>query len=356
VAFGEKEQGKEQGHLVASTQVFLFRTFSSVLLLFLHLLLQIACKGFAEFAYLPTRRGFSSFFGYANGAIDYWTHDTNEWLVGRRTNPRVPTPGSLGHDWWRGEAPVPRAQVDGQHGSSLIARAAVAVVAAHGAEVRAARAASGGGSDDGGGGGSSGSGGGSDGPPLFLYVASQAPHLHFTGAPQDMYAAVDRAFAAAAGNAGVAAGLPWARREVGALVSCLDSLMGSIEDALVTEGLWGDALLLFASDNGPEGAPPGGSGGGGESVGGGSGSGGSGGSGGGVVASGASAHPLRGRKRTVWEGALRSVAFVHAPDLTRLGGGVGSGGAGFHCSDRVGVDGVGGVSGGGGGDCGRGGR
>lgn len=38
-------------------------------------------------------------------------------------------------------------------------------------------------------------------------------------------------------------------------------------------------------------------------------------------ASGASAHPYRGKKRTVWEGGTRSIAFIHAPPILMPAGG-----------------------------------
>ena len=45
--------------------------------------------GFARYAYLPTERGFDSFYGYVTGCQDYWTHDNDEWLEGQRQMPRV---------------------------------------------------------------------------------------------------------------------------------------------------------------------------------------------------------------------------------------------------------------------------
>jgi len=85
--------------------------------------------------------------------------------------------------------------------------------------------------------------------------------------------------------------------QVAALVSSLDSLVGDIEDSLRAAELWQDALLVFAGDNGPEGSRP---------------------LLGPAGVSGASAHPLRGRKRTVWEGGVRVTAFLHAPNPLRV--------------------------------------
>ena len=61
-----------------------------------------------------------------------------------------------------------------------------------------------------------------------------------------------------------------------------------------TQAMWDDTVFIFASDNGPEGGP--------RPVG--------------------SSYPFRGRKRTVWEGGVKSVAFVRAPArLLPVGGG-----------------------------------
>ena len=129
--------------------------------------------GFARRAYLPTARGFDSFFGYALGAQDYYTHDTDEMLVGQRPVTRFAgksgagAENAVGHDYWRGDAPLARARVDGQHGSALIAREATSIIAAHAAAARQSVAPRGGGGGGGGGGGDS----------LFLYIASQALSL-----------------------------------------------------------------------------------------------------------------------------------------------------------------------------------
>jgi len=85
--------------------------------------------------------------------------------------------------------------------------------------------------------------------------------------------------------------------QVAALVSCLDSLVGDIEDSLRAAELWRDTLLVFAGDNGPEGSRP---------------------LLGPAGLSGASSHPLRGRKRTVWEGGVRVTAFMHSPNPLRV--------------------------------------
>ena len=80
--------------------------------------------------------------------------------------------------------------------------------------------------------------------PLFLYVASQAPHAHHTGAPRKAYGAVD----ATENGLDYGAG----RREVAALVVCLDDLVGHLRQTLVEQDMWDDTLFIFDSDQSPD--------------------------------------------------------------------------------------------------------
>lgn len=236
------------------------------------------------------------------GAQDYYTHDNDEFLSGSRAElVRRPTPGTLGHDYWRDEQPLAREAVDGQHGERLIEKEARAVIASHGQLVAQARAASASGLPA-----SSGESGESSAtrePPMFLYVASQAPHTHFVGAPPEAYARADNAMGSEAGGAAIGGGEGGAlfasgRRDVAALVVCLDDLVGGVLDALRAASLWEHTLLVFASDNGPEPAQTAQLPQSGPSL---------------VGGGGGTAFPLRGRKRTVWEGGIKSLAFLRAP-------------------------------------------
>jgi len=123
---------------------------------------------------------------------------------------------------------------------------------------------------------------------LFLYLASQAPHAApYRGAPQRH---VQRAESYR--------GEDPKRKEVAALVSCLDELVGTLEDELKSQPdvdgstMWDRTVLVFSSDNGPG------------------------------RGSGASGAPFRGFKTQVWEGGVHSVAFARFPPS--LGGRAGS--------------------------------
>ena len=84
--------------------------------------------------------------------------------------------------------------------------------------------------------------GGTPCTPLFLYVASQAPHVGYTGAPDWAYAQVDAMPSAGAFSEG--------RREVAALVVCLERLVRTTVTSIEEGGLTDDTVLIFVSDNG----------------------------------------------------------------------------------------------------------
>jgi arylsulfatase A-like enzyme len=113
--------------------------------------------------------------------------------------------------------------------------------------------------------------------PLFLYFAMQATHTPLQ-APQrflDLYA----------GETNVN------RTKLKAVASAMDETVGKMVASLKATGLYENTIILFLGDNG------GASG----------------------AAGGASNYPLRGSKGSLWEGGVRTPAFLHSPLLGTAG-------------------------------------
>lgn len=111
--------------------------------------------------------------------------------------------------------------------------------------------------------------------PLFLYLSLQAPHTPLQVPDHFLHHYNFR------GNR--------LRRHYAAMLSYLDAGVGQVVQALKTNGLYQNSVLIYSSDNG------------------------------GQPLSGGSNWPLRGGKGTYWEGGIRAVGFVHSPLLKRKG-------------------------------------
>ncbi|XP_065838684.1 arylsulfatase I-like isoform X2 [Oscarella lobularis] len=189
--------------------------------------------GFYQPAYLPTRRGFDSFYGYLTGREDYLTH-----MTGTGYPYLQPKRGSWnGVDFHRNDQVV--RNENGTYSTYLFSREAVNII-----------------NDP-----------DSQNGPFFIYLAYQAVHgpLEAPDSYVTPYMNIsDRN-----------------RRVYAGMVSAMDEGVGNITRALAKNGLSNSTLIVFSTDNG------------------------------GQVHAGGNNWPLRGWKRSLWEGGIKGVGFVH---------------------------------------------
>ncbi|XP_075748234.1 arylsulfatase I isoform X4 [Rhipicephalus microplus] len=114
------------------------------------------------------------------------------------------------------------------------------------------------------------------GKPLFLYLSMQAVHI---GTAKRMFPAPEENIVKFAyiGNAN--------RTGYAATVDTLDQAVGTVVEALYEKRMLGDSVIVFCSDNGAESMGMG------------------------------SNWPLRGMKKSLWEGGVRVPAFIWSPLL-----------------------------------------
>jgi len=114
-----------------------------------------------------------------------------------------------------------------------------------------------------------------DDGPMFMYLSMQAPHapLQVPKQYEDMYSHIENRD----------------RRIYSGMVTALDDAIDEVVTALKDSGMYDNTIIVFSADNG------------------------------GDIANGASNFPLRSNKGTMWEGAIRSAAFVGGA-LVKSGG------------------------------------
>ncbi len=172
----------------------------------------------------PTEQGFNHQYGFMGGAIDSFKLTSGRGV------------GEPGRDWYRNDEKCD----DGGYSTELLADEACRIIQAKSAKL-----------------------------PLFLYVPFGAVHTPHQ-AP-DRYSAAYK-------------GLPRSRKNLAAMTTAMDDAVERIVKALVEEGIRGNTLIVFCSDNGG-------------------------------VSWGAAASnaPLRGGKADIYEGGVRVCAFANWP-------------------------------------------
>ena len=155
--------------------------------------------GFYKREFIPTQRGFDSFFGYLTGGEDYYTHKNSKGFPSREFI------HLNGFDLRRNEEVATDAA--GKYSTFLFTDEAVEIIETHDLDT-----------------------------PLFLFVAYQAVHSPLEVPEQ--YTARYRDIKNSA------------RRIYAGKVSCMDEGIGNITRALQNRGLWEDTVLFFSTDNG----------------------------------------------------------------------------------------------------------
>ncbi|XP_076452854.1 arylsulfatase B-like [Babylonia areolata] len=139
--------------------------------------------------YLPTSRGFESFYGYLNGAEKYFDHTRDGFL-----------------DFYENTTPLRNAT--GHYSTHLFTQRATEIIYAHEPEKG----------------------------PLFLYLPYQAVHVPLVVPESYMEQYQDIK--------------DEPRRTYAGMVTCMDEGVGNVTKALKETGLWENTVFIFSTDNG----------------------------------------------------------------------------------------------------------
>ncbi|KAJ7390442.1 hypothetical protein OS493_025142 [Desmophyllum pertusum] len=153
--------------------------------------------GFFKSEYIPTNRGFDSFFGFWSGKTDYWDHSQGEegfWGLDLRNDT---TP--VWNEW-------------GNYGTELFTEQAVDVINSHDTS-----------------------------KPLFMYLAHQAVHNANSHQPIQAPQDVINKFSHIQDER---------RRIFAAMATVLDQSVGKVVDALKTRNMYNNSVIIFSTDNG----------------------------------------------------------------------------------------------------------
>ncbi|XP_060585574.1 arylsulfatase J-like [Ruditapes philippinarum] len=151
--------------------------------------------GFFKKEYMPTYRGFDSFFGFLTGHMDYFTHIALHQKY-------------HGYDLREDLEPADVNKYNGRYSTHMFTERVVDILQKHNKT-----------------------------QPLFLYVPFQAPHSPMQ--VPDNY--IRQKYMGKT-----------KRRIYAGMVACLDEAVGNITKALIVEGLLDNSLIVFTTDNGAE--------------------------------------------------------------------------------------------------------
>ncbi|XP_045173834.2 arylsulfatase J-like [Mercenaria mercenaria] len=153
--------------------------------------------GYHKREYLPTRRGFHSFFGFLNGHNDYFSYQSRYKTY-------------KGFDLRENEDPAEMKKYHGKYSTHVLTEKAIDIFKQD-----------------------------RTGKPFFVYLAFQAPHtpLQVPEYYLNQYKHIQQTPG---------------RKTYAAMVSCMDEGVGNITRALKDLGVWDNTLLIFSSDNGAE--------------------------------------------------------------------------------------------------------
>lgn len=154
--------------------------------------------GFCNASYMPTSRGFHSFFGPVTGRMDYFNH-TYRW------RPKYSKPSYVLHN---NTEPI---STNKAYSTFLFANWTRRLISAHRPD-----------------------------EPLFLFLPLTAPHTPVQ-APIEFHRQAARLLPRASSK----------RRGYAAVLLALDYAVGTVVDALRMRGMWENTVFVFTSDNGP---------------------------------------------------------------------------------------------------------
>ncbi|KAG8189389.1 hypothetical protein JTE90_021891 [Oedothorax gibbosus] len=160
--------------------------------------------GYCNLSYTPTYRGFDSFFGFYNGALDYYTHTRSS----RQKPPNIKWNEpfmQFGFDL-RNNTKVSR-RYNGVYSTRLLSEVAKELISSQSPEL-----------------------------PLYLFLSFQSVHspLQVPKVYEDLYRHIRDE----------------KRRKYSGMVTAMDTAVGVVVEALKTYGFWKDCVFVFTTDNG----------------------------------------------------------------------------------------------------------